>query len=107
MIRLTNASSKPRTLPNGVTVPPGVSVGVDFKEWERDSAIGEMPTLLRKGLLVEFIDLDAAAAGAKTELDEADILIAKLAKHGIVKTRRSSVESLAAALEKAESAAGE
>jgi hypothetical protein len=105
MIRLTNTSSKPRTLPNGVTIPPGVSAGVDASEWGRDKEAGDMPTLLRKGLLVE--DGASADAGGATELDEADILIAKLAKHGIVKTRRSSVESLAAALEKAEAAAGE
>lgn len=106
MITLRNPSDKDRQLPSGLVIPAGGTADALQAFWARDKTDPKVAKWLAKGLLVEGPG-EAEPVTEQTELDELDILIAKLAKHGITKTRRSSVESLRAALDKAESEAAE
>lgn len=116
MTNVTNTCKQPLGLPSGIVVPPGATVAVP--SWEADAQNKVVKSWLRARVLVvggatpPAPEPDPVEDASETttqqpedERDEKDILIAELAEYGITKNRRSSVETLRAAL--AEAQAGE
>lgn len=131
MTNVTNTSKQPLGLPSGILVPPGATVAVP--NWASDASNRVVQAWLRNGILradAPAAKPDAGGKGGKAkpdaggdssdesedggegegegegEADEKGLLIAELAALGITKNRRSSVETLQAALAEAKANAG-
>jgi len=99
MPNLTNIGDRARGLPNGRVLDVGASAPVQASVLENET--------VQRWIKLGFVTSDATVTTPEPdedEGDEKDALIAALAEYGVTKNRRSSVESLKAALAEAKAA---
>ncbi|GFO81229.1 MAG: hypothetical protein A49_08560 [Methyloceanibacter sp.] len=97
MVSIKSNHTGPLALMGGPEMAPGKSIEVDDAVWAKMKSHDILKAWLKAGV----IEVEGAEASDDNDDAEKDALIAELAKYGVEKNRRSSVETLKKALEEA------